>query len=152
MSNMLNVSMSLPRGMVPKDLNRKTVMKGLKEATKIVSKQAKKLCGKKMTSKSGELPGKKSGKLRKAIKNHSAKNKSEKLWSRTQFDTIPDHFFYPAPLFYGRKETIKTKNGKTYRVGMLIARKNPVILATKMTENQTESVIKKAVLDGMKGD
>ena len=139
MSNFLTVSLQMPKLLKVKDIDRKVLMKGLREASKVVSKQAKKLCSTKEVSKPGEIPGRHTGRMRRAIRNHASRRK-DKFWSRTQVDTIKDaQVFYPAVLFYGKKN------------GSLKPRKNPIIEATKLTENKTSEIIEDAVIDSIKG-
>lgn len=139
MSNFLTVSLQMPKVLKIKDIDRKVLMKGLREASKVVSKQAKKLCSTKEVSKPGEIPGRRTGRMRRAIRNHASRRQG-KFWSRTQVDTIKDaDMFYPAVLFYGKKN------------GSLKPRKNPIVEATKLTEPKTKAIIEDAVIDSIKG-
>lgn len=139
MSNFIGVTLKLPKILKVKDIDRKTLMQGLRESSKLVSQQAKRLCSNRTVSKPGEIPGKHTGRLRRNIKNHASKRKN-KFWSRTQVDTIKDaQVFYPAVLFYGKKDRT------------LLPRQNPIIEATKLVENKTSYIIEEAIIDSIKG-
>ncbi|MDO5352014.1 MAG: hypothetical protein Q4E81_04185 [Succinatimonas sp.] len=113
-------------------------MKGLRESSKLVKQQSKKLISKKKVSKPGELPGRRTGRMRRAIKTMSSRQKY-KFWSVAQVCSIPNSYFYPAILIHGRKD------------GSLEPRKNPITEATKLLDKKTSKIIENAVIDSIKG-
>ena len=71
----ISFSYKMEKGFTFEDYDRKTVMDGLKGASKVVKQHAKKLVGKKRVSKPGEVPGRRSGDLRRNIKIINSKRK-----------------------------------------------------------------------------
>ncbi len=139
MSNeFVNITVKIPKSLKVKDLDRKAVMKALRESSKLVKQQSKKLISRKKVSKPGELPGKRTGRMRRAIKTISSRKKY-KLWSVVQIKSIPDAYFYPAVIMYGRKD------------GTLKSRKNPITEAAKLLDRKTTEIIEDAVIDSIKG-
>ena len=132
----VSVSM-VSRGLDVRELKRSVAMKGLRAATKIVRTDARSLFGRKIVSKPGEIPGMVSGKMRRAVKVHSAKRR-DRLWSKVQIDTLPgEKMWYPGALFYGRKD------------GSLKPRKNAIIVAMNNRAKQLDDIIENAIIDAM---
>ena len=129
----ISFSYKMEKGFTFNDYDRKTVMDGLKGASKVVRQHAKKLVGKKRISKPGEVPGRRSGDLRRNIKIINSKRK-DRLWSRVQVSTIKDKFFYPAVLQAGRKKT-----------PILKPRQDPMALAYSQHKQECEQIIENAV-------
>ena len=135
----MSLAVSFPEGLLHTDLDRKTVMTGLADVNKKWRQTAKRLLSTKGVSKPGEFPGKKTGRMRRAVKIHKAK-KTEKMWVRTQVDSFKDvPMWYPAPLTYGRKK------------GDLKPRANPITASAKLHEIESMRKIDNAIVNAIKG-
>lgn len=135
----MSFSMSFPEGLLHADLDRKTVMAGLTDVNKKWRQTAKRLLSSRRVSKEGEFPGKRTGRMRRAVKIHKAKRK-DKLWARTQVDSFKDvPMWYPAPLTYGRKK------------GDLKPRANPITESAKLHETESRRKIDNAIVNAIKG-
>ncbi len=138
MANLVKVECAFPKNFTRLDFDRKTVMKGLRKASRVVANQSKKLVAPKRRSKPGEYPGRDTGRMRRNIKVVSAK-KREHFWTRVQVSSFKDkHFFYPAVLAAGKKNRT------------LLPRRNFIADAQTQTIHQTEPVINQAVWDALK--
>ena len=135
----MSFAMSFPEGLLHTDLDRKTVMTGLTDVNKKWRQTAKRLLSSRRISKEGEFPGKRTGRMRRAVKIHKAKRK-DKLWVRTQVDSFKDvPMWYPAPLTYGRKK------------GDLKPRANPITESAKLHETESRRKIDNAIVNAIKG-
>ncbi|MGN0896357.1 MAG: hypothetical protein ACI4NC_06285 [Succinivibrio sp.] len=138
MTDFANISIKLPKGLDALDFDRKTVMKSVREATKIVQKTAKRYISTRSVSKPGEIPGRRTGRMRRAVKCHYSKRK-DRLWGRVQVDTIQDSdVFYPAVLMYGKKDST------------LKPRKNFIEQAFIEQESKVNSLIDDGMSKGIK--
>ena len=135
----MSLAVSFPEGLLHTDLDRKTVMAGLTDVNKKWRQTAKRLLSSRRISKEGEFPGKRTGRMRRAVKIHRAK-KTEKMWVRTQVDSFKDvPMWYPAPLTYGRKK------------GDLKPRANPITASAKLHETESMRKIDNAIVNAIKG-
>lgn len=141
MGELVNCQIKLPKGLDVFDLDRKVVMKGLKQASKIVQQHSKRLISTKGPSKVGQYPGKNTGRMRRHVKVVSSKKK-HRLWSRVQVASIEGSFFYPAVLNYGR--------GADKRGGALLPRRNFIADAGEATSVQTSRIIDRACTEAIK--
>lgn len=124
------------------DLKRGPVMKGLRQAARIVRQDARSRMGRKSVSQPGQIPGMVTGAMRKAVKVHAAKKK-DKFWARVQIDTLKNSkFWYPAPLFFGRRK----KPG----VGRLEPRRNPIDAAYDSCEAKVADAIERGLVEGIR--
>ena len=137
MSEFVSVSCDFPKNFDHLDFDRKTVMQGLRKASRIVANQSKKLVAPKRRSKPGEYPGRDTGRMRRNVKVVSAKKK-ERFWTRVQVSSLKDHFFYPAVLAAGKKNRT------------LLPRRNFIADAQTQTIHTTEPIIQKAVWNALK--
>ena len=93
----IDIRVHLPEGLDATDFDRKPVMAAIAGAAKDIRQLARR----KMASRNSRpYPAKVSGLMQRSVKVHKAKRK-DKLWARTQIDSFPGKFWYPAPLFYG---------------------------------------------------
>lgn len=134
---MIKFSCKLPKYLTVMDLDRKTMKKGLRRAARLVQQQSKRLISPKRRSKPGEYPGRDTGLMRRNVKVVMAKRKN-RLWSRVEVSTLPDSFFYPAVLAYGKRNHT------------LLPRKNFIGDAQDLTKDQTEPIIEQAITDSLK--
>lgn len=135
---LLDVSVSLPKGLDSMDFDRKEVMKGLRKGGSLIRARAKKLISKKGRSKVGEYPARQTGAMRNAVKLVSSKRK-DRMWVRVQANMPQDaHMFYPAVLNYGRKDNT------------LKPRLNAIADAGQQLDSQVRAIVDDAVYRAMK--
>lgn len=137
MADFCKVSVKLPGKFSQMEFDRKTVMKGLKQASRLTQQLSKRLISDKRRSKAGEYPGRNTGRMRRNVKVVNAKRK-DRLWSRVQVSTLKDSFFYPAVLNYGRRDHT------------LEPRKNFIADAQQQLKSTTDAIIEDACWSALK--
>lgn len=114
-------------------LDRKPLIKALRKGANVIAKASRKALNKNTVSKPGEIPGRDTGALRKAVKVEVAR-RPPGLWSAVLYKKpVEDKMFYPAPLFYGRRK------------GDLVKRVNPFEVEAERADDEVQSIISKAL-------
>lgn len=134
------VNVQLPKGLNPKDYDRKVVMSGITKAARGVQKLSKSLLNKRgAPSQPNEYPKRVSGNMWRHVKVHKSTRK-DRLWARVEIDSFKDKsVWYPAVLFYGSdKRNIKP-------------RLDAVWDAQAKLEKESASLIEEALQKGLKG-
>ena len=135
----ISFSVSIPKELEASDFDRKVVMDALSKVGKEICLFSRRKLSKKTVSEAGTYPGKRTGRMQRAIKIHKSKRK-DKYWIRVQIDSFKDHhMWYPGPLMYGRKD-------KT-----LMPRKDAIADSGDELSNKTTRAISDALDKALKG-
>lgn len=138
MADFCKVSLKLPGKWAQMEFDRKIIMKGLKQASRLTQQLSKRLISPKRRSKPGEYPGRNTGRMRRNVKVVNAKRR-DRLWSRVEVASFKeDVMFYPAVLNYGRKDH------------KLEPRKNFIADAQAQLKKTTDAIIEDACWDALK--
>lgn len=135
----LNFDVSMPKELDSTDFDRKIMMKSLTDIGKDIRLVARRKLSSKTTSKPGQYPAKRTGRMMKSVKVHKAKLK-DKYWIRVQIDSFKDqHMWYPAPLVRGRNDN------------SLKPRRDSIIDSGLENENKTIQALSDALDKALKG-
>lgn len=135
----LDFAVSIPKELDHTDFDRSVMMKALTDIGKGIRLTARRKLSSKTPSQPGQYPGKRTGRMMKAVKVHKAKRK-DKYWIRVQVDSFKDrHFWYPAPLTSGRNDN------------SLKPRRDSIVDAGIENQNKTVQVLSDALDKALKG-
>ncbi len=135
----ISIFVQMPKELEQVDYDRKAMMGALTEVGKKIRLTSRRLLNSKSVSKPGEVPGKVTGRMYRAVKVHKSKRK-DRYWVRVQIDSFPDkHHWYPAALMYGSaKHNLKP-------------REDALHLAGRKHEDESVNLIQNAMEKSLKG-